>query len=84
MPDSRQRGERWFVVSELMRKPERPTDRPEVVDLNARRRAAEVQRQALKAASKSVRKPAGVTPLAAWGVLVLVAVIWTAVRVLLA
>jgi hypothetical protein len=67
-----------------MPKPDRPNDRPDVVDLNARRRAAEVQKQALRAASKSPRKPASLTPLTAWGVLLLAAVVWTAIQVLLA
>jgi hypothetical protein len=67
-----------------MPKPDRPNDRPDVVDLNARRRAAEVQKQALKAASRSPRRAADLTPLIAWGVLLLAAVAWTAIQVLLA
>ena len=72
------------MLTRSMPKPDRSTDRPEVVDLNARRRAAEVQKQALKAAAKSGRKPVAITPLTAWAILLLVAAVWTAVRVLLA
>ena len=84
MPDSRQSGERPFVVWGRMPKPDRSRDRPGVVDLNARRRAAEVQKQALKAAARSAPKPAQITSLTAWGVLLLAAAAWTAVTVLLA
>ena len=72
------------MVFKLMPKPDHPRDRPGVVDLNARRRAAEVQKQALKAAARSSRKPPQITFLTAWGILLLAAAAWTAVKVLLA
>ena len=63
-----------------VRPPERPSERPGVIDLNARRRAAELQKQALKAAKPRRRAPDLSRPLAAWAVLILAALLWALVR----
>ena len=55
-------------------------DRPEVVDLNARRRAAEVQKQALNAATRSARKRSSLSPSKAWAVLLVIALVWAALK----
>lgn len=55
-----------------MRKPEDP----KVVDLKARRRAAELQKQALKGA-RPAQKGFAITPVSAWAILLLVAVLLT-------
>lgn len=63
-----------------MRKPDRPTNGPEVVDLNARRRAAELQKQALKGAGPRRRGPGPSGPLFAWAILLLAALAWALIR----
>lgn len=63
-----------------MRRPDRPTDRPGVVDLNARRRAAELQKQALKGAAPRRRGPDFSRPAAAWALLLLAALLWALTR----
>lgn len=65
-----------------MRKPDPAPDRPEVIDLNARRRAAEVRKQALKVA-KPRRALPEITPVTAWAILLAVALLWTLVGQLL-
>ena len=66
-----------------MPKPERPTGDPKVVDLKARRRVAELQKQARKTARPTGR-PRTFGPLLAWAVLLLVALLLATVRWLLA
>ncbi|MBW3560712.1 MAG: hypothetical protein KY446_09215 [Proteobacteria bacterium] len=62
-----------------MRRPNRPADRPAVVDLNARRRVVELQKQARKAARPAKRRPPS-GPIAAWAILLAIAVVWALIR----
>ena len=64
----------------FMRRPDRPTDRPGVVDLNARRRAAELQKQALKGAGPRRRAPDLSRPAVAWALLLLAALVLALIR----
>ena len=66
-----------------MAKPERPTGDPKVVDLKARRRVAELQKQARKTARPTGRART-FGPLLAWAVLLLAALLLATVRWLLA
>jgi hypothetical protein len=61
-----------------MRRPEKSTD-PNVVDLKARRRAAELQKEALKGVRPS-RRPALDGPVTAWLILLAAALAWGLVR----
>lgn len=62
-----------------MREPKRPVDDSKVIDLKARRRVAELRKQALKGARESA-PPRAPGPLAAWAILLAVALAWALVR----
>ena len=63
-----------------MRRPDRSTTRPDVIDLKARRRAAELQKQALRGVKGRRRGPNLSSPGVAWMLLLAAAVIWALVR----
>ena len=63
-----------------MRRPVRPTTRPDVIDLKARRRAAELQKQALRGVNPRGRRPNPSSPGFAWAILFAAAVIWALLR----
>ncbi len=66
-----------------MRRPDKTSDRENIVDLKARRRAAELQKQVLKGA-RPTRASAVSSPLAAWLILLAASLVWALVRSLLA
>jgi hypothetical protein len=63
-----------------MRKPDRPDPRrPDVIDLNARRRVNELKKAATKSAGRR-RSPDLSRPAVAWGLLLLAALILALIR----
>ena len=63
-----------------MRRPARPPERPDVIDLKARRRVAELKAATTRKSARAAKPSALASPLAAWGLLLAVALAWALLR----